>query len=182
MDVEDKELANFLAAEQGKFRYDYVRLGCSFHPDHPERFEKAWLYVDLDVAGLASGVPFPIAWSIYPVETHDEVEESLSTKIGSRLSIFSAEVGSSKKVASKLYSLRGYKEGKSDPHWEMRATDTSSLDGLLRFHIVVRSLASTEVRARVRLETTLSDRLFAVFRSQRPFDESPSLQFKLPSA
>jgi|ERR1700687_34843 len=30
--TDDAELANFIAAEKGQFRYDYVRLRCSFFP------------------------------------------------------------------------------------------------------------------------------------------------------
>src|SRR5215471_3702703 len=50
---DDKELAQFLAANDGRYRYDYVRLGCTFCPQNGERFEKAWLNVTIKPEGAA---------------------------------------------------------------------------------------------------------------------------------
>src|ERR1035441_9931547 len=72
--VDDKELALFLSANDVRFRYDYVRLGCSFKANPPERFEKAWLKVTLNSQDSRSGDE-PISWSIAPVNDYDLSEE-----------------------------------------------------------------------------------------------------------
>jgi hypothetical protein len=178
---DDKELAQFLSANNGQFRYDYVRLGCTFAPQAPERFEKAWLTVSLKAPDGDSSLP-PISWSIFPLDNYDEMEESTSAKIGASVQIFSAEVGGDKKVTKKLYNLRGYREGKPNPYWEMISTATASLDGILRFHMVVRSPAGTATVGEVRLQAVISNRAFVAFRQKRQFDQSPSQEFHLPPA
>jgi hypothetical protein len=178
MDVHDKELANFLSADHGKFRYDYIRLGCTFHPEKSERFEQAWLKVTLTENGQPSSSK-PIAWSLYPVEGHDRSEQKMQVKVGSKFEVVSAEVGYSAQSATKLYFLRAFKEGSSDPFWELTSTPATSLEGIFRFHLVVRSEASGSVKGSVRLETVISNRSFVVFRSKRPFDHTPSQEFQL---
>jgi hypothetical protein len=177
---DDKELGQFLASNDGTYRYDYVRLGCSFYPQNGERFEKAWLKVDLkpDAAQPPSA---PISWSIFPLNEYDNVEETASAKISGG-KILSAEVGASSKFNRKLYSLRGYREGKPNPFWELYNNDASTLDGSLRFHMVVRSAATSSTSGEVRLEAVISNRSFMVFREKRPFDQTPSTEFRLPPA
>lgn len=175
----DEELAGFLEAERGKFRYDYVRLGCSFGPRSPERFEKAWLKVTLKPKDAQVSVP-PVSWSIFPVELHDEVERSSNAKIGAKVKILEAGIGEDSKFSKKLYYLRGYKEGGPAPFWEMRSTPLASLDGMLRFHMVVRSLAKYGTLAEVRLEAVISSRVFVAFRKSQAFDQTPSQTFHLP--
>ena len=63
---DDKELEQFLSSNDGAYRYDYVRVGCSFYPQNGERFEKAWLKVDLKSEAGQPG-PAPISWSIFPL-------------------------------------------------------------------------------------------------------------------
>jgi hypothetical protein len=178
---DDKELEQFLAANDGSYRYDYVRLGCSFCPQNGERFEKAWLYVDLkpDAAQPPSS---PISWSIFPIIEYDPVEETAGAKIGLAAKILNAEVGVSSKITKKLYNLRGYREGKPNPYWELYNNQATTLDGSLRFHMVVRSAARSSTLGQVRLEAVISNRSFVVFREKRPFDQSPSAEFRLPPA
>lgn len=178
---EDSELEQFLAADQGRFRYDYVRLACTFCPENDERFEKAWLTVTLK-AESASAQNLPISWSIFPLAEYDNVEETVGTKIGSSAKILNAEVSMSSKGATKLYSLRGFREGKSNPYWELYSNNANSLNGVLRFHLVVRSAQASPTLGEVRLEAVISNRMFVVFREKRAFDQTPSSEFRLPSA
>jgi len=175
----DAELAGFLEAERGKFRYDYVRLGCSFGPRSPERFEKAWLKVLLKPKDAQVAVP-PVSWSIFPTELHDDVECSSNAKIGAKVKILEAGIGADSKFSKKLYSLQGFKEGGPTPFWEMRSTTLASLEGMLRFHMIVRSLAESGTVAEVRLEAVISNRVFVAFRQSRAFDQTPSQSFHLP--
>jgi hypothetical protein len=174
----DKELEAFLAANDGRYRYDYVRLGCSFGPQNGERFEKAWLRVELK-PGAPVTVDPPMAWSIFPVDTSQELEESSSTKFGSTAKLLSAEIGSSTKIAKKLYSMKGYREGKANPFWELYSNQADALDGIVRFHMVVRSPAGVTTVGAVRLEAVISNRSYVIFREQRPFDDTPSVEFEL---
>jgi len=181
----DKELEAFLAANDGRYRYDYVRLGCSFGPQNGERFEKAWLKVELKPQVPVAADPIlakdaPMAWSIFPVDTSQETEESTSTKFGSTAKLLSAEIGSSTKIAKKLYSMKGYREGKANPFWELYSNQADALDGIVRFHMVVRSPAAVATVGAVRLEAVISNRSYVIFREQRPFDETPSAEFVLP--
>jgi hypothetical protein len=91
-------------------------------------------------------------------------------------------VGASSKIPKKLYSLRGYREGKPNPYWELYNNEATSLDGSLRFHMVVRSAAASSTLGQVRLEAVVSNRSFVVFREKRPFDQTPSAEFTLPPA
>lgn len=177
----DTELAQFLDANDGTYRYDYVRLGCTFCPQNGERFEKAWLTVKLKPDEAQFKIP-PTSWSIFPLEDHDKIEESASAKIGASVKLVSAEVSGSSKGERKLYKIRGYREGKPNPYWEMYSNEANTLDGALRFHMVVRSASASPTLGEVRLEAVISNRSFVVFRDRRPFDQSPSSTFRLPDS
>jgi hypothetical protein len=172
--ADDKELANYIAAEKGLFRYDYVRLGCSFYSAEGERFDKAWMEVD-----LTSDAPdTAIAWSMLPDNVHESVKRTSKAKIGSKLQFLSSEMAEEEQVDQKLYSIRGYREGSARPFWEMRQTSLANLDGLFRFHLIVRSVHNQETRGIVRLSTMIGARKYLVFHSQRQAD-APLQEFRL---
>jgi len=177
---EDKELEQFLTSNDGTYRYDYVRLGCSFYPQKGERFEKAWLKVELKPE-VPQPRSVPISWSIFPLNEFDNVEETTSAKLSGG-KILNAEVGASSKFNRKLYSVRGYREGKPNPFWELYNNEATTLDGSLRFHIVARSAGASPTLGEVRLEAVISNRSFVIFREKRPFDQTPSAEFRLPPA
>jgi hypothetical protein len=174
----DQELAQFLAAGDGSFRYDYVRLGCSFHADSPERFDKAWLSVNLK-AGESDAGEGPICWSIFPLGDYDPRKETTSAEIGSTGKILTAKIGVGQEISRKIYSVRGYREGNANPYWELLSTPATALEGALRFHMVVRSGAKSGTVGQVRLEAVISNKVFVAFRQKRPFDQSPSQEFHL---
>jgi len=177
---EDKELEQFLTSNDGTYRYDYVRLGCSFYPQKGGRFEKAWLKVELKPE-VPQPRSVPISWSIFPLNEFDNVEETTSAKLSGG-KILNAEVGASSKFNRKLYSVRGYREGKPNPFWELYNNEATTLDGSLRFHIVARSAGASPTLGEVRLEAVISNRSFVIFREKRPFDQTPSAEFRLPPA
>jgi hypothetical protein len=176
---DDKELEQFLAADDRAYRYDYVRLGCTFCPRNGERFEKAWLSVSLKTETGQTAVA-PISWSLFPLNEYDSVEESVSTKIGSTGKIVNAEVGASSKLTKRLYSLRGFREGQPDPYWELSHNEVSDLNGSIRFHLIVRSGAGNPTLGQVQLEAVIGKRSFLAFRVKRPFDQTPAAEFRLP--
>jgi hypothetical protein len=178
---DDKELEQFLAANNGQYRYDYVRLGCSFCPQNGERFEKAFLAVTLKSDGTPTP-EVPISWSIFPLTDFQSAKETTSAKIGGKGKIVNAEIGGAREVEKRLYSLRGFREGKPNPFWELYSNQTEALEGCLRFHMVVRSAAASPTIGEVRLEAVISNRSFVVFRKKRPFDQTPSSEFRLPPA
>lgn len=178
---DDKELERFLAANKGQYRYDYVRLGCSFCPENGERFEKAFLTVTLKPDG-APPSELPISWSIFPLTDFRSAKETTSAKIGATGKIVTAEIGGTSEVEKRLYSLRGFREGKPNPFWELYSNQSDNLEGSLRFHMVVRSTAGSPTLGEVRLEAVISNRSFVVFRKKRPFDQTPSSEFRLPAA
>lgn len=179
--TDDPELANFIASESGKFRYDYVRLRCSFFPSNGERFEKAWLEVNLEpVQPVASDAP--MAWSIVPGTQYDTVEVTNSAKIGAKFKLVSGEVSQAAKGNVKVYSIRGYKEGGPKPFWEMNSNDMADLNGSLAFHLVVRSPVSVETRGLVKLSTMIGTRKFLVFHSKAEGAEKPTQSFVLPAS
>jgi hypothetical protein len=175
---DDKELAQFLAAQDARYRYDYVRLGCTFRANPPERFEKAWLSVTLSTQD-APTTENPISWSIAPVTDYDLMEQSTTAEIGSTFKILTAKAGGGTKISRKIYKLLGYREGNPNPYWEMMSTDSTSLEGILRFHMVVRSPAKGITVGQVRLEAVISERSFVAFRQKRSFDQTPSQEFRL---
>ncbi|HEX7999970.1 MAG TPA: hypothetical protein VF528_16395 [Pyrinomonadaceae bacterium] len=163
---DDKELASYIAAEKGKFQYNYVRLVCSFYPSEGEQFDKAWLEVE-----LASDSPkSAIAWSMNPNNVHESVKRTSTAKVGAALKFLSSEMSESAQVDEKLYSIRGYREATAKPFWEMKRTDLATLDGLFHFHLVVRSPYQEETRGTVKFSTTIGTRRFLVFYDQRPKD------------
>ena len=178
---DDNELEQFLAANKGQYRYDYVRLGCSFCPQNGERFEKAFLTITLKPDG-APPPEVPVSWSIFPLTDFQCAKQTTSAKIGGKGKIVTAEIGGAREVEKRLYSLRGFREGKSNPFWELYGNESEALEGSLRFHMVVRSTAASPTLGQVRLEAVISNRSFVVFRKKRPFDQTPSSEFRLPSA
>jgi len=178
---DDKELEHFLAANKGQYRYDYVRLGCSFCPQNGERFEKAFLSVTLKPDGPPPP-EVPISWSLFPLTNYQTGKETTSAKIGASAQILSAQIGGSSEIETRQYSLRGFREGKPNPYWELYSNQSEPLVGSLRLHMVVRSAAASPTLGEVRLEAVISNRSFVVFRQKRPFDQTPSSQFRLPAA
>jgi hypothetical protein len=175
---DDKELGQFLSANDGRFRYDYVRLGCTFRASPPERFEKAWLSLTLKAQDSQSSEA-PISWSIAPVNDYDLSEENTTAEIGTSGKILTAKIGAGTKISKKVYSVRGYREGNSNPYWELISTEATSLEGILRFHTVVRSPAEIVTVGQVRLEAVISNKVFVAFRHKRFFDQTPSQEFQL---
>jgi hypothetical protein len=178
---DDKELEQFLGANKGQYRYDYVRLGCSFCPQNGERFDKAFLAITLRPDGTPP-TEVPISWSIFPLTDFQSAKETTSAKIGGKGKIVTAELGGAREVEKRLYNLRGFREGKPNPFWELYSNESEALEGSLRFHMVVRSTAGSPTIGEVRLEAVISNRSFVVFRKKRPFDQTPSSEFRLPSA
>lgn len=170
----DEELANYIAAEKGKFQYNYVRLGCSFYPAKGERFDQAWLEVEL-TPGAPAGA---IAWSMVPDNVHESVKHTSKAKIGATVKLLSSEMEAGEEFDEKLYSIRGYREGTSKPFWEMKRTDRADLNGLFRFHLVIRSPHDQETKGVVKLSTMIGSRKFLVFHSQRSAD-APLQEFHL---
>lgn len=172
--ADDKELANYIAAEEGKFQYSYVRFGCSFYSSGGEQFDQAWLEVEL----TSDSPDAAIAWSMMPDNVHESVKRTTTAKLGAQLQFLSSEMAEAEQVDEKLYSIRGYREGTARPFWEMKRTDLASLDGLFRFHLVVRSPHDRDTRGTVKLTTMIGARKFLVFHTQRPAD-APLQEFHL---
>ncbi len=160
---DDKELASYIAAEKGKFQYNYVRLVCSLYPSGGEQFDQAWLEVELTSDSPKSA----IAWSMIPDSVHESVKRTSTAKVGAALKFLSSEMQEAEQVDEKLYSIRGYREGTGKPFWEMKRTDLATLDGLFRFHLVVRSPCHEETKGTVKFSTTIGARKFFVFYNQR---------------
>jgi hypothetical protein len=178
--TEDAELANFIAVEQGRFRYDYVRLRCSFFPCDGEKFEQAWLEVNLAPSQAVVSDP-PIAWSIAPGSEYEEVEVTNSAKIGAKFKLLTGEISQKSTGKVKLYSIRGYREGGPEPFWEMKSNDLADLNGSLAFHLVVRSPHDVETKGSVKLSTMIGTRKFWVFHSASPYADEPLQSFVLPA-
>jgi hypothetical protein len=178
---EDKELVNFIVSERDRFRYDYVRLRCSFHPTGDEKFEKAWLEVTLSPGGPVAGDP-PVAWSMAPGAQYDTVESTNSAKIGAKLKFLSSEVSESSKAGVKLYSIRSYRESTANPSWEMKTHELADIDGNFAFHLVVRSPNEVKTMGTVRLSTIIGKRMFWVIKTEQPHADEPVQDFVLPPA
>jgi hypothetical protein len=174
---DDEELSHYIAAEKGKFQYSYVRFGCTFYPSNGEHFDQAWLEVEL-APGATGGV---IAWSMVPDNVHESVTRTSKAKIGSQLKFLSSEMEEGEQFAEKLFSVRGYREGTSKPFWEMKRTDLADLNGLFRFHLVVRSPHNLKTKGTVKLSTMIGSRKFLVFHSQRAAN-TPLQEFQLQAA
>jgi hypothetical protein len=174
---DDKELAGYIAAEKGKFQYSYVRLVCSFYPSGGEQFDQAWLEVELTSDSPKSA----IAWSMIPDNVHESVKRTSTAKVGAALKFLSSEMQEAQQVDEKLYSIRGYREGTAKPFWEMKRTDLATLDGLFRFHLVVRSPYKQETTGKVKFSTMIGTRKFLVFYKQRQ-EDVPVQEFYLTSS
>jgi hypothetical protein len=177
--TDDAELANFIAAEKGQFRYDYVRLRCSFLPRDGERFEKGWLEVDLTPSKPGVSDP-PVAWSMVPGSEFEKVKVTNSAKIGAKFKLITGEVSQSTTEDIKLYSIRGYREGGPQPFWEMNSNQLVELNGSLAFHLVVRSPSDVETKGSVKLSTMIGARKFWVFHSEVAHANEPVQNFVLP--
>jgi len=184
--TEDKELANFIESQKATYRYDWVRLFCSFFPEQGETFEKAWLNVDLSANGAAQPDALPIAWSVTPETQYDSVQRTLSATLGSELKFTPAKVtaglSGQETAALKRYFIRSYSVGGAKPFWEMAHTDLASINGSFAFHLVIRSSRATETKGVVKLSAVIGARTFLVFRSERAHADEPVQEFLLRPA
>lgn len=181
--TEDKDLTNFIAAEEKRFNFYYVRLGCSFHPSKKEKFERAWLEVNLNSSNHQLGEK-PFVWSMKPRNSYETVEVTNSAQINSQLKLISGEIsaniGDQHKQERKNYFLRAFGEGTPNPFWEFKKTDFAEISGSYRFHMVIRSAVGIKVNGNIELFARVRRKKYLIIPSVEDFSDKPVLFFNLP--
>jgi hypothetical protein len=131
----DAELAAFWEAEAGRFRYDYVTFRTTLMPLERARFERAWIEIHLKTASGEEAT----AYSLAPDQIVDITKLTNKAKIGAKFQLLTAEMGAEEGKEAKQYVLRAWREHTSSPYWELCRTDTTTLAGTFRLHLIVRS-------------------------------------------
>ena len=135
---DDRELKHFLDAEAGSFDYHLIRLVCTFIDKTEERFESAWIKVDLSrVDDREDPDSQPVAWSVEP--------ERLSRPSGI---VHGVEVTVPAKLVTAAYRRQAtageqtYLQAKfvasSRPTWYLTRTREYAIDGDVDLRVVAR--------------------------------------------
>mgnify|MGYP006276405239 CR=1 FL=1 len=172
----DTELAAFQAAEAATHVYHYVSFACSFGPAEKTPFDRAWLQVELSAAGRAGTTT---AWSMSPRNVWDKAEVSTTANVGAEFKLISTGIEAGISTESKVYFLRAYRERTARPYWEFRATQTSSIDGSHRFHMVTRTSKGAAGRGRLNLSATMRTRKFLMLTRSEAAAAPPAITFDL---
>jgi hypothetical protein len=175
----DPELSLFLRDETaGQYAYHYVKLGCSFYPAAGEVFDRAVLEVALRHADDGTENR-PIVWSMSPLQASDDSEISVEAEMGSSFKLLSSKVKGGKKTRGRDVYIQGYGEGESSPFWEIRKTDTFTLDGSIPLHLIVRASADDGAEGQVTLSTFVRGRRFLIIPHETLHSEVPVIRFRL---
>jgi hypothetical protein len=176
----DEELRFFLSEERARYRYDLVRLGCTFNPTEGEPFERARLEIELEAEDARDVAP-PVAWSMEPETGFESVELSRNVQIGTELRFVSGSATRSAKSEQKEYFLRAYRLQKHNPYWELRRTGHTDIIGHYSFNLIFRSAVASRTRGVIGLGATVRKRKFILMHEEESFPDRPFLEFRTPA-
>jgi hypothetical protein len=177
--TEDKKLVPFFNAHKDKFRFDYIRFGCTFRPRKSEVFNQAWLAISLEREHSRPNGGL-VVWSMVPEKQYDTTTVSTKATIGAKLKFITAEVDSGRIRSEKDYFIRAYREGRGAPFWEFTGTRSEPINGSYLLHMIVRSNTNNVIQGKVELTATIEQKKFFVIPSVKDFEDKPVRDFRLP--
>jgi hypothetical protein len=180
---DDKETVEFLKARAAQSDFYLVTMACSFQPKEEEPFEQAWLYVHLDRSDGAKD-PRPTAYSMRPLKTSREIQQSNSIKLGADFKLmgvgFETGGGRDEKTTREDVLVQGFNELSPEPFWQFNARDGAPLDGSYRMALVVEAPKSVGARVAVNLEATVRHTFLKLIPYRSSFDGRESISINLP--
>jgi hypothetical protein len=178
----DDALRGFLEAEATDSDFYLVHITCTFRPAEDEPIQTAVLTVDL--ARPEGGDPPPIAWSMQPQRLASQTSLSRTVKLGATLKIMGVgvegEAGQTQETQVDQVFLEALFEGLPSPTWELRRTDSATIQGLQRFALVVRAAKGTTTMGTARLGATITRKRFGLLPYTASLAEQEALEFWLP--
>ena len=178
--VNDKELLYFLDTQKDKYRFDYIRFGCTFRTNKKEEFEKAYFFVQLEIKD-SQQKRGPVVWSMKPEAQYDTTRISTKANIGAKLKLISAELGSERERNIRDYFIRAYYEGKGAPFWEFTSTEQTKIKGSYILHMIVRSNINDIILGVAELLVIIKRKIFYLIPAKQDMEYKPTRSFRLPS-
>jgi hypothetical protein len=168
--ADNDELQRFLLDNKDN-QYHLVGFACTLTAEKPLSFHQAWLRIALETAGGNE----PIARSMEP--TMLTVSQTLSTRvqIGGRCFLIPL-IEISKTATTEHAVLQARHEGTSNPEWWMFQRESSKIDGLQRFRLIVEAPAKTNIRGTISFGATLKGRR-GPLRYQVPLHDATQLDW-----
>lgn len=173
----DPELLSYYKTTAEHFRFDLVRLGCTFKSGEQESFDKAWLSAPM--LSNKEDKLLPIVWAMNPEQIYDTVEINNSVKIGAEFKFISSEANREYKTLHKEHFLRAYREGKGAPLWEFCKTKTTSIEGSFILTMIVRVPKTLCVEGKVNVAGIIGKTKFLLIKTKHRLEDLPSLTFQL---
>jgi hypothetical protein len=153
----DPELAAFWDAEKARYYYHYISFCCTLEPKANVAFE--WARVAIQLAPS----PGPVVYSMAPGPTADIMKVKESATLGTDFKILSAKSNDETEREVKDWMIRPYRQGFTNPYWEMRSTASTDLAGDFRMHLITRTpvgiVANGNIRGRAKIKGGLIVRL-----------------------
>lgn len=173
---EDKALLAFLAQGASAWRFHLVHLGCTFMPGKGDRFDRAWLSVQL--ARPDGDSPPPIAWSLAPEQASRPVTNPRTITLGAKLLLeASLEVQTSGSHTETFVTTYGLQEPNCS--WEFTRTSLDELRGTQRLTLITRSPKDVSVTGTIALRATLTRPRFPKITYRILEADSETLSFAL---
>jgi hypothetical protein len=173
---EDKALLAFLAQEASAWRFHLVHLGCTFMPGDGDRFDQAWLSVQL--ARSDGDSPPPIAWSLAPDRASRPVTNPRTITLGAKLLIeASVEVQTSGSHTETFVTTYGLQEPNCS--WEFTRTSLDELRGTQRLALITRSPKDVSVTGTISLRATFTRPRFSKITYRLLEADAEALSFAL---
>jgi len=183
--TDDVELRRFLQEDAGDSDFYLLRLTCTLRADDDEPFTEVLLGVLLSAAD--AGLDAPIAWSMEPARLAEPVEISRSVAFGPSLKILGIGLESKVDVGEKRERQDVFVEAlyelESTPTWAMYRTRSTALQGLQRFHLVVKAARGSTTVGEVAATAKIERKRFGVIGYEAVWPGAPApISFALPTA
>lgn len=160
-----------------EFDFCHVLLAASFRPEEGAQFDRVWVQVQLETNPIDEA----IAWSMHPREEYTHVDTKRTVGVNGKVGLEWASAGSKAEIEQSWVDQEPYllalNEMRSDPVWEMIATEKVQIMGSQRLHLVVRRKPMLNVNGVVSVTATVKHKRFGLFTCRSKVAETPSASF-----
>jgi hypothetical protein len=182
--TDDVELRRFLERDAGDSDFYLLRLTCTLRSADDEPFTEVLLGVALSAEDVL--LEAPIAWSMEPERLVDAVEVSRSVRLGPSLKILGLGLDGNVEIGGKRERhdvfLEALYELESTPTWAMYRTASTSLQGLHRFHLVVKATKGSITVGEVAATAKIEKKRFGILGYEAALPDTPvPISFVLPT-
>ncbi|WP_298421117.1 hypothetical protein [uncultured Kordia sp.] len=173
----DPEMVHFLDNQDPEYRFNIIRIGCTFRTKKDEHFSKAWISVPMHFK--ENPTEKPLVWSLTPENVAEDVKAKDSIKISSELKFLKGEVSHEESTTSKDFFITSFREGKGSPMWEFEKTNNISINGSYACYIIIRTKKSDHIKGKVEIKTVLKEKTYIIFNKEKEMEAIPFLEFEI---